>query len=84
MTPSLYFSDHRRDPAGQVAECIGQVGVVALAESLPREAAVAIERDLAEQEVPEGVRAEAAIASPRSSLTPALLLKRSPPSSTKP
>src|SRR5256885_11398830 len=48
--------DHRDRSAGQVAECVGEIGVVTLFESLPREIAVAVERNLGQQEVAERIR----------------------------
>jgi hypothetical protein len=51
--------DHRDGAAGEVAERVREVGVVALLEPLPAEVAVAVERHLAQQEVAERVDAEA-------------------------
>jgi hypothetical protein len=41
--------EHRDGAAGEVAERVREVGVVALLEPLPGEAAVAVERHLAQQ-----------------------------------
>ena len=51
--------DHRDGAAGEVAESVGEFGGVDRFESLPRERSVAVERDLAQQEVPEGINAKA-------------------------
>ena len=56
--PVAVALDHGRDPAGQVAEPVGQVGVVALDQRLPGEVAVLAEGDLALEEVADGVAAE--------------------------
>ncbi len=49
---------HAADPAHQVAEVVGQVGVVALLEALPREVAVAAVRHFLHQVQPQRIRAE--------------------------
>ncbi len=49
---------HGRDPAHQVAQVVGQVDVVALLETLPREVAVAAVRDLLHQVQPQRIGAE--------------------------
>ena len=51
--------DHRDHAAREIAPRVGEVGVVALLEPLPREAAVAVEGNLAQQEIAERVGAEA-------------------------
>ena len=51
-------ADHRRHPGQQVAEVVGQVGVVAGRDALVGEVAVAAEGDVAQQVVADGVDAE--------------------------
>ncbi len=51
--------DHRERARHEIAERVGQLGRVAGVEALPREIAVALEADLAQQEIPQRVRAVA-------------------------
>ena len=57
MPPHLEC-DHGRDPRDQVAQVVGQVGVVARHDALVGEVAVATERDVAQQVVAQRVDAE--------------------------
>jgi len=47
--------DHRRRAAGQIPERVSKVGVVAVLESLPGKVSVAVEGNLAQQEIAERV-----------------------------
>ena len=58
QAPVAVAADHRDDARGEVAETVGEFGLVAGGEVLPRERAVLTERDRAQEVVAERVGAE--------------------------
>ena len=54
ITPSRYWLDHRERAAGEIAEAVGEFGVVAVDERVVTEAAILPEDDFAEQEIAQG------------------------------